>query len=172
MEIKGFRVTLREILMSDLSYYLEWRNNKEIFKFLGGGFNPVTEEKMEEILFAMIKDKDKNIRFTITNEAEIPIGMIGLYNIEKHDKISEVGMYLGDVKSHGKGYASEAYQLLEKFAKKTLEIEKIKLYVVVSNEKAITFWKKQGFIEQSILLKNREIDSKLYDVLVMMKHIS
>jgi len=171
MKKRDFRVKLRNIFESDLTYYLKWRNNKEIFKFLGGGFDPVTKEKMEEILLAMISNKDKNIRFTIVNEQEIPIGMIGLYKINKSKRIAEVGMYIGDIKSHGKGYANEAYQLLEKFAKEKQNIDIIKLYVVTSNEKAVAFWKKQGFKEDDLLIENREIGSIFHDVLVMKKHI-
>jgi len=155
----------------DFDYYYKWRNDPNVFKYLGGGYKIVSKDKMKEIFTNLLKPKSDENRFTIINENNTPIGMIGLYNISEKNKNAEIGMYIGDVNSRGKGYAQEAFDELRSIAKNQYGLIKLKLYVVKKNYAAVKLWKRLGFIESGILKSERLIDNSFHDVLYMEKFI-
>lgn len=164
-------IRIRAVCASDVECLLRWRNDKEIFRYLGGGYNPVTKEKQTEIVNAMIKDnaEGKARRYIIENSGE-KIGFVGLYDINKLNATCEFGIYIGEKKEWGKGYAKQAYRLAEKEAK-DLGIRKIKLYVVRENVSAVKMYEKLHFREIGFFEKERLIDGVYHDVIIMEKII-
>ncbi|QWB95452.1 GNAT family N-acetyltransferase [Mycoplasmatota bacterium] len=171
MQLKNEKLILRNIVQSDLPYYYEWRNNKNIFKFLGGGYHPVSKEEMNDIFTFLLSDNKQNKRFTIEVDS-IPVGMIGLYKINEIQYEAEVGLYIGSEKYQNRGYATKAYKLLEKYAEAKLMLTALKIFVVKDNHQAVKFWKRNMFKEIKTLINDRKIDSKLYDVIIMKKKLN
>lgn len=169
--IKGKKVFLRPIIKNDLPFLNEWKNDKEVFQFLGGGFMPISIDQQEKWLDSMIDLTGNNKRFMICTNNESPIGMVGLYSINWIHRTCEVGLYIGDKDSHGKGYAKESYSLIESFAKDYLNLRKIKLTVVKNNDSAVNYWVSVGFEKVGILKEERFIKGKYMDLIIMEKFI-
>lgn len=112
-----------------------------------------------------------NIRYIIELK-EKPIGFIGLYSIHNINRTAELGIYIGEMEEQGKGYAYEAYKLFEKFIQNYLNIRKLKIYVVEKNESAVKFWNKCKFKNVGRLSKERYIDGKFLDILIMEKFLN
>ena len=53
-------IELKEVSLEDLEVMLKWRNDENVFRYLGGGYHPIDADKMREILNAMIKENDLN----------------------------------------------------------------------------------------------------------------
>lgn len=169
--MKNNKVYLRPIEKNDLSYLNKWKNNSELFKYLGGGYRPTSVLEQESWLTDMSK-MGSNQRFMICDNNQMPIGMIGLYSVNLINRNCEIGMYIGDEESRGKGYAQESLKMIEDYARNFLNIKKLKIYVVKSNTVAINFWKKNNYCYKGELSQERYIEGNYHDVLIMEKFIT
>ena len=169
--IKGEKIYLRPIIKKDLPILNKWKNDEEVFKYLGGGFMPTSIDQQEKWLESMIDMMGSNKRFIICTNENTPVGMVGLYDINWIHRTCEVGLYIGDKNSQGKGFAKESYKLIEGFAKNYLNLRKIKLNVVYDNESALYYWKSVGFEIIGVLREERFINGKYMDLVLMEKFI-
>ena len=88
---------------------------------------PLSIDQHAKWLESMMDTMGNNKRFIICDKQDVPIGMVGLYDINWIHRTCEIGVYLGDREAKGKGYGKEACQLIEHFASDYLNIRKIKL---------------------------------------------
>lgn len=139
-------VTIRPLQLEDAKTSYQWRNDPEIWKYTGSRPNvTITEEIELDWLRAKLKiDTEK--RFAICTEKDIYIGNIQLTNIINGK--GEYHIFIGDKNYWGKGYAYKASIELIKYAKYQLGLKQIYLMVNKNNVKAITLYKKLGFIEE------------------------
>lgn len=164
----GEKVVLRPILRSDLPYLNKWKNSESVFKFLGGGFQPVSIDQQEKWLDSLIDLTGKHRRYIIELKGD-PVGMIGLYDINMIHRTCEIGLYIGEESAQNKGIASEACKLIERYAQNYLNVRKIKLKVVSDNLPAVAFWKKQGYETVGELKEERYIDGRYRNLFLMEK---
>ncbi len=169
--IKGEKVYLRPIIKKDIIYLNKWKNDEETYMYLGGGYMPTSIDQQEKWLDEMIDTTGNNKRFLICDNKDTPVGMVGLYNINHIHRTCEIGIYIGNKDSKGKGYGSEACQLIEKFAKEYLNLRKIKLSVVSDNKVAIYMWKSLGYQKVGEYIDDRFIKGEYKSVTLMEKFI-
>lgn len=169
--IKGKKVYLRPIVKEDINYLNAWKNNEDTFKYLGGGFLPTSIDQQIKWIDKLTDTSGNNKRFIICAENDKPVGMVGLYNINWIHRTAEIGIYIGDKNSKGKGYGREACQLIEGFASKYLNIRKLKLLVVTENVAALKLWKSLGYYKVGEYVKERFIDGEYKNVTIMEKFI-
>lgn len=163
-------VKLRPILKTDLKNLNNWKNDEEVYKYLGGGFNPISIDQHEKWIDNLITIDNQNKRFIIEYDGD-SVGMIGLYSINNIYQNCEIGIYIGNRDYQGKGIAKTSIELIESYAKKYLNIKKIKCFAVVENIKAIKIWEKSGYKKVGILKDERFIDGEFKDVMIMEKFI-
>lgn len=101
-------VSLRPIERRDLDKLNQWKNDESVYRFLGGGFLPVSRDIQEKWLDSLMDTTGNNKRFIIENEVGEAVGMIGLYGINWVHRTCELGIFIGDGSQRGKGYASSA----------------------------------------------------------------
>ena len=160
--LKSKRINLRPIENKDLN---KWKNDYEIFKYLGGGFQPQSINEQEKYISNLINNSGASKRFIIDNGEAI--GMVGLYDINFINRNCDLGIYIGEKSEQGKGYAKETMDLILDFAFNNLNLKKIKLNVVNANNKAINLYNSLGFKEVGILKEERFINGKFEDVKIM-----
>lgn len=165
--LKAERISLRPILKEDLTLINKWKNDYDVFKFLGGGFMPISIDQQVKWMDSMIDNTGNTKRFSIINEHNNCIGIIGLYNINWIHRTCEFGIYIGEKNQWGKGYAKEAVKLILDFGFDILNIRKVKLDVVSENTSAINMYKKLGFKEVGIYKAERFINGEYKDLLIM-----
>ena len=170
--MRGKKILLRPIRKSDLSILNVWKNDEELYKYLGGGFQPLSQEQQEKWMDSMIDMTGNHRRFMVLDMEETPIGMVGLYQINWIHRTCEIGVYIGEVQARGKGYASEACQIVEAFATEYLNLRKIKLKVVSENVVAQRMWEKLGYQVVGEYKQERFIKGHYCDVKLMEKFIS
>lgn len=167
--IKYEEIELVPIEMEDLDLLKKWKNDDEVFKYLGGGYRPISESQAQKWIENLINNNHQYQRFMIKNDKKI--GFIGLYNISEVNRTAELGIYIGEKDYQGKGYAKMAYKALEKYAKDWLNIRKIKLDVVKDNVRAIKLYEKLDFKVCGNRELDRFVEGEYRDVVMMEKFI-
>lgn len=166
------RIHLRPIVKDDLPMLNEWKNNEDVYKFLGGGYSPVSIDIQAKWLDSLIDTTGNDRRFIICENGSLrPLGMIGLYGINFIHRTCELGIFIGETDHHRQGIGTEAYRMLESHAVKYLALRKIKAWVVEDNTSALKMYEKLGFSIAGELQAERYIDGEFRDLWLMEKFI-
>ena len=167
----GQRLTLRPIVKKDLEKLNQWKNSEEIYQYLGGGYMPVSIDMQEKWLENLMDTTGNSKRFIIEDSEKGAVGMVGLYNIHWIHRTCVLGIFLGEFSVQGKGYGREAYQLVENFALKYLNLRKIKAMVVKDNYAAVKMYDNLNFTIAGELVDDRFIDGSYHTVYIMEKFL-
>ncbi len=171
MNMNGEKVNLRPIKMSDTEMLCKWKNSEQTYMYLGGGYQPISEDQYRKWVENMIDQTGRSRRFIVETKNNKPIGMVGLYEINWIHRTCEIGAFIGAAEEQGNGYAREACFVLEEYAQNYLNLRKISLKVVDDNERAKLFWTKQGYYVVGVQKRERYINGKYCDVVIMEKFI-
>lgn len=167
----GENVYLRPIIKEDIAVLNLWKNDENTYKYLGGGFMPISIDHQAKWMETLIDTTGSDKRYIICDKQNEPLGMIGLYSINWINRTSEVGMFIGNIGNRGKGYGKESYLLLEKFAKEYLNLRKLKWYAVSENSIPINMVIKLGYIKVGELVDERFIKGEYKNVVILEKFI-
>jgi len=161
---------LREYRKEDLKYMREWVNDPDVVDNLSDIFLcPHTFESTENFLETLLsKQSMDKIGFVIADKnTEEYIGQLDLMNIDWKNRITEMGIVIGNSKNRGKGYGSEGIRLLQEFVFNRLNLNKLELKVHDYNTRAIKCYLKCGFIEEGRLRQRFYINGKYTDYIMM-----
>ncbi|QAS53451.1 GNAT family N-acetyltransferase [Halobacillus litoralis] len=161
-------IRIRPIMLEDITILNKWKNDHSVFRNLGGGFKPVSIDQQRNWMDNMIDMNGNNKRFIIEIKNGVPIGMVGLYNINHINRNCEFGIYIGEKEHNGKGYGTSATELMLDFAFNNLNLNKIKLLVNEGNP-AINLYKRLKFNQVGKMSQERFIDGEYVDVIIMEK---
>jgi RimJ/RimL family protein N-acetyltransferase len=144
--LKGERIGLAEMLESDQPFFRKWlADNEELRRIIE---NPdIPDEESQQKWFQRNLEPDRKMFSIIVLEDERLIGHCGLVEIDDTAKTGQLRITLGDTTSHGKGYGTEATQLLLRYAFDTmgLGLESVWLRVRDDNPRAVRVYEKAGF---------------------------
>jgi perosamine synthetase len=147
--IRGETVNLKKIESTDLPLMLKWRNKKESRAWF---FNQekITIEAQEEWYNRYLEDKTDSM-YVIETKKGVPIGTIGLNNIDEKNRQTELGrMLIGEEKYRAKGYGSDATQTLLKHCFEVMNLNRVYLNVFEHNAKAVSMYRKIGFSQEGV----------------------
>lgn len=168
--MNGKKISLRPLLKEDIVLLNQWKNDEEVYRFLGGGFAPTSIDQQSKWMDSMIDQTGNSRRFMIVSQ-EGAVGMVGLYDINWVHRTCEIGVFIGERLGQRRGYAREACTLLEEYAGNYLNLRKIKLYVVADNEAGLALWTKLGYRQAGRLCAERFIQGRYHDLLIMEKFL-
>mgnify|MGYP001625617449 FL=1 len=169
MEYEG--ISLIPVEIEDIELLNKWKNDENIYKYLGGGFKPISLSQQRKWIDKLVENTSENQRYIIKVNENVKVGFVGLYNISLVHRTCSLGLYIGEKEYWGQGIAKKAYLALEKYAKQYLNIRKIHLEVVEGNENAVKLYKKLGFKICGSLEQERYIDGKYENLLIMDKFL-
>lgn len=122
--IQGTRIELRPIICDHAEIYVTWYNDLDIRR-LARMIRPVSVENFRKSINNIYNATDR-IKFEIWHIAdEKPIGDVGLGDIEYHDRNAQFGIMIGDKNYWNQGYATEALQLILKYAFEEVNLHKV-----------------------------------------------
>lgn len=153
---KYLDVTLREFEEKDIPLKVEWINNPENNKYLHYEL-PVRVDKTTEWFHK--KDNSKRLDCTIEYEG-VPVGIIGLLQIDRANSKAEYYITLGDSSFKKRGIATKATKAIIKYGFQTLKLHKIYLTVDSRNEIAIKLYKKSGFRREGYFVDDLFCDKR------------
>ena len=118
-------VSIRGFKEIDIEKKVEWINNSENNQYLHYDL-PLEKEKTLK-WFQGIQNSETRLDAVIEYNS-IPIGLIGLLDIDKKNKKAEYYICMGEPKYKGKGIAKKASLLLINYAFSELKLNKIYLF--------------------------------------------
>lgn len=137
---------LRNISIEDCNEnYLEWMNDSEINQYLESRFIIHTIDSLKSFVSSM-NSSENNILFAIIDkESDKHIGNIKLGNIHPIHRYADIGLVIGDKNYWGQGIATNAINLVCKYAFDELNLRKVFAGVYENNIGSIKAFKKCGF---------------------------
>jgi len=139
-----------------------WLEERETTKWLS---SPLRFSKYLRIIHDMLIADKKNRIFFIY-DAERPVGIIGLSNIDRVDKKAELWCVIGSKSDRGKNYATTANGLIKSIACKEMGLQSLHAFVAESNKGARRFLEKSGFFFAGKFRKAFFIDGSYQDFLI------
>ena len=164
--IIGEKIILREIEEDDLNSIVKWRNDPAILRWLFS-YSPLNKTKQRRWYEKYLDDDSQQTFIIEVKEEKIPIGTVGLTNIDYKNQRAELGVLIGDESWQNKGIGKEALDLLIKFVSDEMNIRKIKAIVFEENVPAIRLYKSCGFVEEGVLKKEVYKNGEFKSVMVM-----
>lgn len=167
---KGQKVILKAYEKSDIEMAHKLFNNFEMQRFLSpSAIFPISFEEEAEFVASCGKNKDKTYSFAVTTLDGKYIGGCGYMNANWRNRTAWIGIAIADPEYWGKGYGTEAAQLLLDFIFNELNLRKVLLNVFSFNERAIKCYQKLGFKEEGRLKEQVYKDGKYTDDIIMAK---
>lgn len=157
-------VKIRPFEDPDIPYKVIWINDIKNNRYLHYDL-PLTESNTR-VWYEKLKEKTDRLDCTRVVDG-LPVGLIGLLNIDYINKKAEYYVCIGDGKFKGKGIAVFASDLLIKESIKRYGLNRIYLFTEVDNTGAQKLFEKIGFIKEGLLKEDliycgRKIDRYIY----------
>jgi RimJ/RimL family protein N-acetyltransferase len=113
-------------------------------------------------------ESQKNIHFNLhTLEDDRLIGFISLFVVWKFQGDAWVGIGLGERKDWGKGYGTDAMQIILRYAFGELNLHRVSLGVHAYNPRAIRSYQKSGFVIEGVERKVVNREGTRHDAVIM-----
>ncbi len=163
--IQGDTIILRPVEKTDLERLVTWRNYPSISKYFFNVF-PLSMAGQTNWFEDLLGRVDKRL-FIIDTTEKVPIGTVGLDNIDFKNQRAEFGSLLIQPSHQGKGFALDATMTLLRFAFDDLNLNRIYLQVFNWNKPAIKLYLRCGFQEEGLLRQSVYKDGRFQDILLM-----
>lgn len=146
-KLVGEKVVLREWRVEDIEE-LTWVTNAEITDCLSDNFLfPLTAEQTKQRAMTFLNGTANEKEFIIAKKEDNKyLGQISFIGFDQKNQLARMGIVIGDKNNHGKGYGTEAIELLLKFAFTHLNLLRVELDVVDFNIDAQQLYEKLGFV--------------------------
>lgn len=143
---------LREISKDDLRAINAWRNDDEIINLLGCNFLYISEEIDEKWYQNYLNNRDKNVRLSIIeSDKNHLIGNVYLTNIQSINRSAEFSIVISNKNYWSRGIGEMVCREIIKHAFIDLNLNRIYLYVLEQNARAIRMYEKVGFLVEGKL---------------------
>lgn len=167
-KIEGENLYLSPMCVEAAPKYVKWMNDFKVTDGLNGSQNLVTLESEREWIEK--NNRNGNLQFAIIKkDTDELIGNCKFNEIDNINGKGTIGIFIGEEENRGKGYGSEALNLLISYGFDYLNLNNIMLSVYSFNEIAIACYKKIGFKEigrrEAYLKENKRYDDIYMDIL-------
>jgi RimJ/RimL family protein N-acetyltransferase len=149
--LEGKRIYLREVRPSDVNErYYRWMNDSEVTRYLESRFFPNATEKLHDYVVGKLGDRDNVFLAIVLKEEDRYIGNIKLGPIQWIHRLADIGLLIGEKDCWGKGYATEAIQLVSDYAFNVLNLHKVTAGCYGLNEGSARAFQKAGFVVEGV----------------------
>lgn len=160
------RIYLRLMTREDTDNIIKWRNSDEVRnQFIYQEL--FTKDSHEKWIETMIETGKVVQMIVVLSEGDRAIGSVYVRDIDMEHKKAEYGIFIGETDCLGKGYGTEAAELMRDYAFEYLGLHKLMLRVYADNERAIKSYEKAGFVQEAYLKDDVFVQGKYRDIVLM-----
>ncbi len=161
----GNLVRLTSLRSEDASTILKWRDDTRFTRLWNS--DPLfvrSEAQIREWIDGLGKtDRELALAIRLLEEERI-VGTVGLDEIEWPNRVASLGIGIGCPDDWGKGYGTEATNLLIRYAFNELNLFRLQLTVFEFNSRAIALYEKLKFQREGTFRQFMERDSTRHDM--------
>jgi len=166
--IIGQKVTLRPLTLNDVTdRYVSWLNDTEVNAYLETGKEAVSLEDVREFVQKNAGSSSSHMFAIILKSDDRHVGNIRLGGINWIHRYANLGILIGEKSCWGKGYGTEACQLLLRYAFGRLNLNKVTLGVYANHTGAIKAYERVGFKIEGCLEKMFVYEGEYVDKTIM-----
>lgn len=163
----GELVNLRAFERSDLESNHAFVNDFDTVRGMASGILfPCSYEDEQRFVDQQSSYTRGEYQFAVENKEGELVGRCGILKIDWKNSLAELGIMIGK-ENRGRGYGTDAMQVLCRFCFEEMNVRKLKLSVISFNEAALKCYKKCGFNREGILEKEVFRQGKYHDVVVL-----
>lgn len=144
---RGKKINLCIVRKMYLPRITKWINDPEVTHYLST-YMPALEADEEKWFNSLSEKKATDHVFALVLPSGVPIGLMGLHQINMANGTATSGAMIGEKQYWGRGYGSEAKMLLLDYAFNTLGLRKVCSSVIAYNERSFHYSKKCGYEEE------------------------
>ena len=147
-----------------------WNQDSEWFRFLDTDPpKQFSEKKVREFQEKQLeKESSNSLFFSIrTLQDDVLIGFVGLFDLFQYHGDSLVAIALGESNYWGKGYGTDAMQIMLRYSFGELNLRSVGLIVFEYNPRAIRSYEKIGFVYEGRIRGAILREGKRWDFLYM-----
>lgn len=164
--LTGDRIYLRPFGRKDSAYLQKWSNDAEIRR-LTGEVAPMSPAETEEFYEKLRVDKDRLWFVIVLKKNDRVIGEAGLLRMFRPWRNTDMTVVIGEKDAWGKGYGTEAGNLLLDYVFNRLGFHRVSIGVVGFNRRALRFWRNLGFKKEGVERDDYYCDGKFSDFIMM-----
>ena len=160
---------LRELERQDMLVINSWRNDKDIIDQLGATFRYINQDVDDEWFSNYMRSRDSAVRCSILADDTV-IGLVSLTGINQLNQSAEFHIMIGNAEYQGKGAGTFAVNEILNHAFNNLNLHRVELTVLTTNDRAMKLYEKSGFKREGMLrqvyYKNGSFaDAYMYSIL-------
>jgi len=144
---------LRELAREDMPIINTWRKNKELIDNPGAPFRYINQEVDYKWYEKYLLNRDNCIRCSILREDDQIIGLVSLISIDRINQSCVFHIMIGDSSSRHKGAGYFATKEILKHAFFDMNLNRVELSVLESNQRALDLYDKAGFKREGVKRK-------------------
>lgn len=160
-------VMLRKMEHSDLEAFYRQKNDPEVAALLGGFSHGYSNLELQEWFHSHQKRVDELLWTIVGVEKAQPLGHAGLYKIDHRIGSAEFAIMIGDPAAWGKGIGRLCTEFGLKHAFHELNLRRIGLSVLSTNNRAIRLYEQCGFKREGLLREAQYKSGNYVDVILM-----
>jgi len=161
-------VRLRPLEGGDAELIVAWRSRPEVAAQLFSA-PPTLQDHLRWAEEAFRHGDREEYVICWRQQANRPVGTIGLSAISSRHRRAEYGILVGEAGARGRGLARAASELILRRAFGPLGLKRLYLHAFADNAAAITLYERLGFVREGVLRAHarRDGDAVAHDVVVM-----
>ena len=142
----GERIRLRALEPQDVATLYQWENDTAIW-VASNTQVPFSKFVLEQYIAASHLDlhTNKQLRLMITTKEGLDVGAIDLFDFDSQHQRAGIGILVAEKMDRGKGYATEALNLLIQYCFTQLHLHQLYCNITIDNEASIQLLKKHNF---------------------------
>jgi RimJ/RimL family protein N-acetyltransferase len=164
--LEGKQVYLRPIELADTDWYFASLYDAETRK-LTGTQKHYSREQIARYIEGKSQDSSSVLLLIALRDDDTLIGDIAIQNIDPINRNANIRIAINNSDHQGKGYGTEALQLMLDYGFGILNLHRIELNVFSYNERAIRVYEKVGFKREGVQREALFYDHKYYDSIIM-----
>ena len=162
--LEGRLVRLRAFEQSDLDANHAFVNDFETLKGMLSGLPlPASYADERRWLDQQTSYTRGEYQFAVEDGGGDLVGRCGLIHVDWKNRLGEIGIMIG-TPYRGRGYGTEAMELLCRFVFREMNLHKLKVSVFAFNKAAIRCYEKNGFVQEGLLKAEIFRDGAYQDV--------
>lgn len=164
---------LRAVEREDVDAMYRWENDSRMWR-VSASIAPCSRGALEDLVESMRYDiyAARQLRLIIEcRKSGQAIGAVDLYDFDPQNLNAGIGILVYDESLRGRGYASEALRMVERYAQQVLHLHQLWCCVGLGNEASVALFCGAGFQEVGIKREWRRTAEGYEDEIMFQKII-